>query len=101
MAVFGEPMISSESMKMLSAAAIAPARTRLNDARTVPAPDAPSRRLTVACTAAGAVVPPRMSAVIDVQTWRLSASGGLVDAARDAVACVLAAGALVTRQSGM
>src|SRR6266436_7369586 len=98
-AVFGEPMISSESIDRTMQLPIVAGTASTHDPRIVPAPVAPSRRLTVPCAAVAAAA--TRVALTDVQTCLLSASGGAGDAGRVAVACAPTPGLLVTDQSGM
>src|SRR5437660_4310741 len=95
-AVLGEPMISSESIEKTMQDPATFGTASAHDPRIVPAPVAPSRKLSCACPAVAAVA--TRLALIDVQTCLLSAGGGAGDAGRVALAAVPVAGALVTIQ---
>src|SRR5437867_3811124 len=97
-AVLGEPMISRESIAKIMQDPATFGTASTHDPRMVPAPVAPSRKLSCACPAVAAVA--TRLALTDEQTWRLSASGGAGDAGRVALAAVPMAGELVTAQSG-
>src|SRR5258706_511785 len=61
-------MISSESSGRIAQEPITPGTDSTHDARIVPAPVAPSRKLSVVCAAVAAAA--TSVALTDVQTWR-------------------------------